>query len=777
MSDDFRDLNLDKLTRRELKTPEQIAKHTVEGYLETRVVDRALHLLTVGDELQKISVMKNLPMLIKEDLTACIQRIVPRMQQTLPHGSTEYNMGACDAVRTVARQNLMSTDNFTKVFLQHILNSLESRDTVAADEWLNVLLDIIKVLPTNVLHSEVLPIAVNKAHISKPVHVRVTSCRILGHLALSFSAVQVKRDIIPVVISLCQDVSGEVRAAISKELPNLASTLGMETSNFLLNHLLDLVSDEEAMVREAAVEAVAYMLPKFHSDTLKSTIIPLTKKVFPEIVKNEDGLLVVLTKVYGHYAIGLKNYMTVTEKSQFLQRYIQMSQLNSNNRRNKINPYNPIVMDEDELALRLTDCRLNCAYNFPAMVMFAQDLKQELIDALISVMRNLASDSFCQVRKKIASGFYEVMKLMPKWQAALKAEFIRLLKDDIDIVQEGLVPNVSDILLSLSSSNTLTSDKVESGKDVGQALFVCEKNLNDAPHWRLQEGLLSGFRVVPKVFHPEFVYLYFVPLLLTRAVSGRILPCRVAALNTLLVIIADPSQAKQKLKIRNKVLELCNNSSFHCRQLFLRGMSTFIVHSPEVLKELFFHNITSMAEDKVPNIRLMLCKLLPKLKTIALDPVDRKLLASIDAAITSMSGETDRDVQMQLKIALNLMDEGDKVKSLGSKRLEPDVESSSAPRRSIIGFSNTISPLTDMRSFTSESSARSISSQYSMASQQQQTLSSRPKPYTGSQSIRAQSMPATTTGTPRNHVTSRITTQKPGIKAPVEKRKTSLPRR
>ncbi|KAG8323328.1 Serine/threonine-protein phosphatase 4 regulatory subunit 4 [Homalodisca vitripennis] len=175
-----------------------------------------------------------------------------------------------------------------------------------------------------------------------------------------------------------------------------------------------------------------------------------------------------------------------------------------------------------------------------------------------------------------------------------------------------------------AASNTIP----ESGKDVGQALFVCEKNLNDAPHWRLQEELLAGFSVVPKVFHPEFVYLYFVPLLLTRAVSGRILPCRVAALNTLLVIIADPSQAKQKLKIRNKVLELCNNSSFHCRQLFLRGMSSLVTVSPEMLKELFFHNITSMADDEVPNIRLMLCK----------------LQASVDAASAFMSGETDQNV-------------------------------------------------------------------------------------------------------------------------------------
>lgn len=65
-------------------------------------------------------------------------------------------------------------------------------------------------------------------------------------------------------------------------------------------------------------------------------------------------------------------------------------------------------MDEDELALRLTEIRLNCAFNFPAMVMFSTDMKQDSIDSLFSVFRSLASDSFCEVRRKIAAGFYEV---------------------------------------------------------------------------------------------------------------------------------------------------------------------------------------------------------------------------------------------------------------------------------------------------------------------------------------------------------------------------------
>lgn len=51
---------------------------------------------------------------------------------------------------------------------------------------------------------------------------------------------------------------------------------------------------------------------------------------------------------------------------------------------------------------------------------------------------------------------------MPKWHANLKLEFIKLLKDDIDMVLEGLVPNISDILISFAASNTLTNDKAVS---------------------------------------------------------------------------------------------------------------------------------------------------------------------------------------------------------------------------------------------------------------------------------------------------------------------------
>lgn len=54
------------------------------------------------------------------------------------------------------------------------------------------------------------------------------------------------------------------------------------------------------------------------------------------------------------------------------------------------------------------------------------------------------------------------MKMMPKWHVALKGEFVKLLRDEVDIVLEGLVPDVSNILIGFAGSNTLTADKVVS---------------------------------------------------------------------------------------------------------------------------------------------------------------------------------------------------------------------------------------------------------------------------------------------------------------------------
>lgn len=98
---------------------------------------------------------------------------------------------------------------FTQNFLDSILLSIDSKDPgkfdsatptreststnvfsficfleVVVNAWLDTLLDVIELLPIEVLGKEVLEIAVNKAADSQPVFSRLGSCRLIGKLGM-----------------------------------------------------------------------------------------------------------------------------------------------------------------------------------------------------------------------------------------------------------------------------------------------------------------------------------------------------------------------------------------------------------------------------------------------------------------------------------------------------------------------------------------------------------------------------------------------------------------
>jgi hypothetical protein len=55
---------------------------------------------------------------------------------------------------------------------------------VVANAWLDTLLDVIDLLPIEVLGKEVLEIAVNKAGDSQPTFSRLGSCQLVGKLGM-----------------------------------------------------------------------------------------------------------------------------------------------------------------------------------------------------------------------------------------------------------------------------------------------------------------------------------------------------------------------------------------------------------------------------------------------------------------------------------------------------------------------------------------------------------------------------------------------------------------
>ena len=60
------------------------------------------------------------------------------------------------------------SSTFTQTFLRGILTSIDSKDPVVANAWLETLLDAIDLLPIEVIKQEIITIAINKSQLSQP---------------------------------------------------------------------------------------------------------------------------------------------------------------------------------------------------------------------------------------------------------------------------------------------------------------------------------------------------------------------------------------------------------------------------------------------------------------------------------------------------------------------------------------------------------------------------------------------------------------------------------
>lgn len=113
-------------------------------------------------------------------------------------------------------------------------------------------------------------------------------------------------------------------------------------------------------------------------------------------------------------------------------------------------------------------------------------------------------------------------------------------------------------------------------------------------------------------------YLKVKKLKLKIAIIFRTLPCRVAAARTVLVILRFTVKEENRAQIIARIrTDLGGGKSCHTRMLFLLLCEMAIsLFSKQYFKQNFFSDILLMAQDKVPNIRLKLCGILPRLKYV-----------------------------------------------------------------------------------------------------------------------------------------------------------------
>ncbi|KAM4690358.1 serine/threonine-protein phosphatase 4 regulatory subunit 4 isoform 1-T1 [Rhinophrynus dorsalis] len=638
---------IERPVRRSLKTPEEIERLTVDEELND--IERAVYLLSSGQDIQGTSVVANLPVLIRQSPTDTLRRVVPKVREVLHVAGVEMQLTAAYSFLTILQEESVSIHSYCHAFLQIILQNLEHRDTGVSNAWLDTLLAVIEASPKETLRHEILNPLVSKAQLSQTLQSRLASCKILGKLANKFEVHIIKRDILPLVKSLCQDVEYEVRSCMCRQLEFIAQGIGTElTKSVVLPELVELARDEGSSVRLAAFETLVNLLIMFDHDDRSQIVLPLVKSFCEKSLKADESVLTSLSLHLGKLCHGLQGIFTQEQQIWFLELYRKLCRLGLHQE----NGHNDSQIQSMEVEKKYLSVRKNCAYNFPAMVVFAGSKSFHI--ELYATFFCLCHDPDVPVRYTMAVGFYEVSKLLGSNVYLIHKELVALLQDDSLEVLDALLDHIPETLELMTSGgeNSGLENKLLIVPDLIPALTSAEQRVANSLKWRSHEKLLEKYSCLPHIISSDQIYYRFLHRMFTIILTSNVLPVQKAASRTLCIFLRYNRKQEQRHEVIQKLIEqLGQGKSYWNRQRFLDTCEYIMeLFSKSFFCKYFFIPVLELTSDPVANVRMKVCYLLPKLKLTLRLPGDKHLLQQLELCVRKLlCQEKDKDVLAVVK--------------------------------------------------------------------------------------------------------------------------------
>ncbi|KAM9014187.1 serine/threonine-protein phosphatase 4 regulatory subunit 4 isoform 1-T1 [Ara ararauna] len=643
--EDLQELTIiERPVRRSLKTPEEIERLTVDEELSD--IERAVYLLSSGQDIQGTSVVANLPVLMRQNPAETLCRVLPKIREVLHVAGVEMQLTAAVSFLTVLQEESVSIHTYSHSFLHIILQNLEHRDAGVSNAWLETLLAVIEALPKETIRHEILNPLVSKAQLSQTLQSRLVSCKIMGKLANKFEAHIIKRDILPLVKSLCQDAEYEVRTCMCRQLEHIAQGIGAElTKTVVLPELVELARDEGSSVRLAAFETLVNLLDMFDADDKSQTVLPLVKSFCEKSFKADESILVSLSFHLGKLCNGLYGIFTPEQHLRFFEFYKKLSTLGLQ-QENGHND-NQLQLQTLEQEKKYILVRKNCAYNFPAMIVFVDPKNFHL--ELYSIFFCLCHDPEVPVRYTMALSFYEVAKLLNSGVYTIHKELVTLLQDESLEVLDALVGHLPEILELMANGleNCGSENKLLSIPDLITALTTAEQRAATSLKWRTHEKLLQKYACLPHIISSDQIYYRFLHRMLTIILTNNVLPVQKAAARTLCVYLRYNRKQEQRHEVIQKLIEQLGQGKSYWNRLRFLDTCEFIMElfSKSFFCKYFFLPVLELTRDPVANVRMKLCYLLPKVKSTLKIPTDKHLLQQLELCIRKLlCQEKDKDV-------------------------------------------------------------------------------------------------------------------------------------
>uniref|UniRef100_W5KHM2 Protein phosphatase 4 regulatory subunit 4 n=1 Tax=Astyanax mexicanus TaxID=7994 RepID=W5KHM2_ASTMX len=550
------------------------------------------------------------------------------------------------------RRSLKTAEEIDKLTVDEDLNDIERAVyLLVGNAWLETLLSAIDALPKETIRQEILSPLVSKAQLSQSVPARLASCRILGKVAAKFES-SVKKDLLPLVRSLCQDVEYEVRSCMCRQLENIARGILDHTKAVVLPELVELARDEGSTVRLAAFDTIINLLEMFDSDRTR-VIFPLVKTFCEKCFKADEAVLASLSFQYGKLCHGLSASFTDEQHLWFLEFYKKLCCLGLQHENGHCDsqPY-PLEL-ENKYAL----VRRNCAYNFPAMVLFADP--NHFLSELYRTFSSLCHDPEISVRRTAAEGFHEVVKLLGPNVHYVHKELITLLQDDSLEVLDALLSHLQETLELATSrgEGAGPESKQVNVPDLVPALVTAEQKAASSLRWRVHEKLLQRYSCLPRVVSGDQIYFRFLQRMFNIITTNNVLPVQREAARTLCVFLRYNRKQEQRQEIISKIIQLAQGRSYWNRLRFLDLCEIAIdLFSKSYFCKHFLIQALELVNDPVANV-YKLCHMLPRLRSTIRLPADKHLLQELEFCVRKLlCREKDKDVVATTVLELDKMD-------------------------------------------------------------------------------------------------------------------------
>uniref|UniRef100_I3IUL4 Protein phosphatase 4 regulatory subunit 4 n=1 Tax=Oreochromis niloticus TaxID=8128 RepID=I3IUL4_ORENI len=629
------------------QTAEEIDQLTVDEDLND--IERAVYLLSVGQEVQRVSVISNLPSLVRQNPAETFRRVVPKVREVLNGAGAEIQLAAAASFLTILQDDIILIHTHTYSILKIVLLHLNHRDTVVSTAWLETLLLAINALPKETIKQEVLNPLLHQSQLSHAPQARLASCRILGKVACKFDSYIVKKELLPLARSLCQDPEFEVRACMCRQLESIARATGAE----LLPDLVELAGDEDSSVRLAAFDTITNLMEMMDSDDQLHIVIPLVMAVCEASLQEDEAIMASLSFQFGK----LCNELAGVFQHHLLQTFKELCTTGLQTEGNQTDSNNESTL-----------IRCNCCYNLPAMVVFADTA--HFLSELYPSFSSLCSDPEVCVRRSAAASFHQVRSrpdsrwsVLGDWAFWLRKkdinDQIKLLNDCLTLIDcflshlvlDALMTHVEETLEAVLSrgENQSLDNKFP---DLMAGLLLAEQKIGRSLRWRLHEKLLQRYSCLARLLPGELLHQSFSPRIFIILTTNKVLPVQKAAARTFCTFLRYNRKQEQRQEMMGRLIQdLAQGRSYWNRLRFLDVCETATeIFSRKYFNKHFLIPALELVHDPVANVRYKLCQLLPRLRSSLRLPADKQLLQKLDFCVQKLlCKEKDKDVVAMIR--------------------------------------------------------------------------------------------------------------------------------